>query len=115
MSHKYSEVSQRIQTTEAAQITHPHKSTTTVKEPKIIKYTGGVTSASGERGGLIFDRPNEVRRFQKIFQVPNSLPVFLKKGRSDELIYKGLMTSSLVGLVIASFGFYKMAMPSKPN
>lgn len=39
------------------------------KQPKIIKYTGGVTSASGDRGDFLFKRPNNVSKYQKLFQV----------------------------------------------
>eukprot|EP00112_Aurelia_sp_Birch-Aquarium-sp1_P013537 Seg2875.5 transcript_id=Seg2875.5/GoldUCD/mRNA.D3Y31 product="Cytochrome c oxidase subunit 7A2 mitochondrial" protein_id=Seg2875.5/GoldUCD/D3Y31 len=105
MSHKYSE---------SIQTSHPKGVKQAFKEPTIIKYTGGVTTTSGDKGGVIFNRPNEIRTFQSLFQVKNSLPVHLKRGKSDELIYKGLMMSSVVGLIIASFGIYRMAMPKKP-
>eukprot|EP00794_Sanderia_malayensis_P020413 gene20413-22426_t len=112
MTHRYSETSQRIQQTGFMEMQHPKEMKTPPKEPKIIKYSGGVTSASGEKGGLVFSRPNLIKKYQKLFQSGDA-PVFLKKGRSDQLIYQGLMVGSLVGLTLGMAGLYKMAMPKK--
>jgi len=115
MDHNYSETSQKIKGAESLKPSHPQSVKSGFKEPKIIKYTGGVSLASGERGGLVFQRLNNVSTFQKIFQASNALPVHLKKGKNDELIYKGLMTASVVSLVVAAFSIYKLAMPSRPK
>ena len=37
-------------------------------EGTTIKYSGGVTNASGERGNFV-NKPNTVARYQKFFQV----------------------------------------------
>ncbi|XP_069500397.1 cytochrome c oxidase subunit 7A1, mitochondrial-like [Ambystoma mexicanum] len=58
---------------------------------------------------------NRVLEKQKIFQADNNLPVHLKGGVGDVLLYRFTMTLSLFGTAYSIFQLVKAAFPRAPK
>ncbi|XP_075771456.1 cytochrome c oxidase subunit 7A1, mitochondrial [Pelodiscus sinensis] len=56
---------------------------------------------------------NKVREHQKLFQEDNGLPVHLKGGTLDSLLYRFTMTITVVGSCYSVFSLVKAAFPQK--
>ncbi|KAJ6663772.1 hypothetical protein lerEdw1_009851 [Lerista edwardsae] len=56
---------------------------------------------------------NRVPEYQKIFQADNGLPVHLKGGTTDALLYRLTMTISLFGAALSVFELVRAAFPRK--
>ncbi|XP_048351684.1 cytochrome c oxidase subunit 7A2, mitochondrial [Sphaerodactylus townsendi] len=56
---------------------------------------------------------NRVPELQKIFQEDNGLPVHLKGGIADVLLYRATMTLSVLGTVYVVYELFMAAMPKK--
>ncbi|XP_077162660.1 cytochrome c oxidase subunit 7A2, mitochondrial [Paroedura picta] len=56
---------------------------------------------------------NRVPEYQKIFQEDNGIPVYLKGGLTDLLLYRLTMTITVVGTAYALYELYMAAMPKK--
>ncbi|XP_014362516.2 uncharacterized protein LOC106714088 [Papilio machaon] len=57
--------------------------------------------------------PESIRRKQEIFQKHNDLPVFLKGGPFDGILYRLTMTLCVLGLAGIAHTIYKHAVPKK--
>ncbi|XP_053577703.1 cytochrome c oxidase subunit 7A1, mitochondrial-like [Bombina bombina] len=56
---------------------------------------------------------NRVIEKQKIFQADNDLPVHLKGGATDAILYRITMGISIVGTCLSIFYLFKAALPKK--
>ncbi|XP_060113538.1 cytochrome c oxidase subunit 7A2, mitochondrial [Heteronotia binoei] len=56
---------------------------------------------------------NRVPEHQKLFQEDNGLPVHLKGGMSDALLYRFTMALAVFGSALAVFELFRAAMPRK--
>ncbi|XP_042295592.1 cytochrome c oxidase subunit 7A2, mitochondrial [Sceloporus undulatus] len=56
---------------------------------------------------------NKVPEYQKLFQEDNGLPVHLKGGTTDVLLYRFTMTLSLFGVAYSLFELFKATQPRK--
>ncbi|KAL8172628.1 UNVERIFIED_CONTAM: Cytochrome c oxidase subunit 7A2, mitochondrial [Gekko kuhli] len=56
---------------------------------------------------------NRVPEYQKLFQEDNGLPVYLKGGVTDALLYRLTMTLSVVGTGYLFYELYVASMPKK--
>nr|XP_056712287.1 cytochrome c oxidase subunit 7A2, mitochondrial [Euleptes europaea] len=56
---------------------------------------------------------NRVPEYQKLFQEDNGLPVHLKGGIVDALLYRTTMTLSVFGTVYVLYELFMAAMPKK--
>ncbi|XP_034436621.1 cytochrome c oxidase subunit 7A2, mitochondrial [Hippoglossus hippoglossus] len=56
---------------------------------------------------------NSVPEKQKIFQEDNGLPVHLKGGTSDALLYRATMTLTVLGTGFVLYELWKAAVPQK--
>ncbi|PIK46019.1 putative cytochrome c oxidase subunit 7A-related protein, mitochondrial [Apostichopus japonicus] len=81
-------------------------SATTVKEsPKLIWAQNPHPPAPG----FWDDYPrNLVKKYQTYFQKSDGLPVHLKKGMKDRLIYSSTMGITIFGTIFACYTLYKM-------
>ncbi|KAJ8045830.1 Cytochrome c oxidase subunit 7A-related protein, mitochondrial [Holothuria leucospilota] len=83
-------------------------STPTVKEPTKLIWA---QKPHGPAPGFWDDYPrNRVKRFQMMFQQKaDGLPVHLKKGMPDKMVYAAAMGLTLVGSIWACYSLYKLA------
>ncbi|XP_054855611.1 cytochrome c oxidase subunit 7A2, mitochondrial [Eublepharis macularius] len=56
---------------------------------------------------------NKVPEYQKIFQEDNNLPVHLKGGTTDALLYRFTMAFSVFGVGLSLFQLFQAAQPKK--
>ncbi|KAE8585916.1 hypothetical protein XENTR_v10021502 [Xenopus tropicalis] len=56
---------------------------------------------------------NRVLEKQKIFQANNDLPVHLKGGSGDAILYRITMAISIAGTCLSIFQLFKAAQPKK--
>ncbi|XP_053314607.1 cytochrome c oxidase subunit 7A2, mitochondrial [Spea bombifrons] len=56
---------------------------------------------------------NKVPDKQKIFQEDNGIPVYLKGGFGDNLIYRGTMVLTVLGTGYALYELFLASMPKK--
>ncbi|XP_060640139.1 cytochrome c oxidase subunit 7A2, mitochondrial-like [Anolis sagrei] len=56
---------------------------------------------------------NKVPEYQKLFQEDNGLPVHLKGGLKDVLLYRFTMSLSLFGVAYSLYELFKAAKPKK--
>ncbi|XP_035477943.1 cytochrome c oxidase subunit 7A1, mitochondrial isoform X1 [Scophthalmus maximus] len=56
---------------------------------------------------------NRIREAQKLFQEDNGLPVHLKGGSRDVLLYRATMTLTLAGTCYSVYSLFKASMPQK--
>ncbi|XP_053301099.1 cytochrome c oxidase subunit 7A2, mitochondrial [Pleuronectes platessa] len=56
---------------------------------------------------------NSVPEKQKIFQEDNGLPIHLKGGTSDALLYRATMTLTVLGTGLVLYELWKAAVPQK--
>ncbi|KAM9113125.1 cytochrome c oxidase subunit 7A1, mitochondrial [Pangshura tecta] len=56
---------------------------------------------------------NKVLEHQKLFQVDNGLPVHLKGGMADGLLYRLTMTITVFGCCYSVFSLVRAAFPQK--
>ncbi|KAL6105799.1 cox7a2 [Pungitius sinensis] len=58
---------------------------------------------------------NSVKEKQKLFQEENGLPVHLKGGTGDALLYRATMALTVFGASYVVFELFSAAMPKKPH
>nr|XP_040055069.1 cytochrome c oxidase subunit 7A2, mitochondrial-like isoform X2 [Gasterosteus aculeatus aculeatus] len=58
---------------------------------------------------------NSVKQKQKLFQEDNGLPVHLKGGTRDALLYRVTMTLTVFGAAFVVYELFSAAMPRKPH
>ncbi|XP_061452604.1 cytochrome c oxidase subunit 7A2, mitochondrial-like [Rhineura floridana] len=58
---------------------------------------------------------NRVPEYQKLFQEDNGLPVHLKGGTTDALMYRLSMSLSIFGVAYCVFELYRAANPKKKS
>ncbi|XP_062981869.1 cytochrome c oxidase subunit 7A2, mitochondrial [Elgaria multicarinata webbii] len=58
---------------------------------------------------------NKVKEHQKLFQEDNGLPVYLKGGTKDALLYRLTMAITVVGTGYVLYELFMAAMPKKNN
>ncbi|XP_069390958.1 cytochrome c oxidase subunit 7A1, mitochondrial [Paralichthys olivaceus] len=56
---------------------------------------------------------NRVPEAQKIFQADNGLPVHLKGGTGDALLYRATMTLTVAGTCYSLYWLFTASMPQK--
>ncbi|XP_032882063.1 cytochrome c oxidase subunit 7A2, mitochondrial isoform X2 [Amblyraja radiata] len=56
---------------------------------------------------------NRVREKQKIFQADNGLPIHLKGGVSDAILYRLTMALTVGGTIYVLYKLFDIALPSK--
>ncbi|XP_077359742.1 cytochrome c oxidase subunit 7A2-like, mitochondrial [Festucalex cinctus] len=57
--------------------------------------------------------PNRVPHFQKLFQKPDGVPVHLKRGLPDLLLYRTTMALTIGGTIYCLVALYMAAQPRK--
>ncbi|XP_071319269.1 cytochrome c oxidase subunit 7A-related protein, mitochondrial [Trachinotus anak] len=55
---------------------------------------------------------NRVQEFQRIFQAPDGVPVHLKRGVPDRLLYRTTMALTIGGALYCMVALYMAAQPS---
>nr|AIW62535.1 hypothetical protein [Scytodes thoracica] len=66
---------------------------------------------STSRVSLIRDK-EKLKQMQKLMQRHDDVPIFLKKGASDHIIYYGLYFYAVCLTVYSGYSFYGMIFPS---
>ncbi|XP_008312162.1 cytochrome c oxidase subunit 7A2-like, mitochondrial [Cynoglossus semilaevis] len=58
---------------------------------------------------------NNVNEIQKLFQTQDGLPIHLKRGLSDKLLYRTTMALTIGGALYCLVALYMAAQPKKNN
>ncbi|KAM6969680.1 cytochrome c oxidase subunit 7A2a [Tautogolabrus adspersus] len=58
---------------------------------------------------------NSVKEKQKLFQEDNGMPIHLKGGTKDALLYRATMTLTVFGSGYVVYELFSAAMPKKPH
>ncbi|XP_041810166.1 cytochrome c oxidase subunit 7A2, mitochondrial-like [Chelmon rostratus] len=58
---------------------------------------------------------NSVKEKQKLFQEDNGMPIHLKGGSKDALLYRATMILTVFGSGYVVYELFSAAMPKKPN
>ncbi|XP_061481351.1 cytochrome c oxidase subunit 7A-related protein, mitochondrial isoform X2 [Rhineura floridana] len=58
---------------------------------------------------------NRVPDLQKFFQKPDGLPVYLKRGLPDQLLYRTTMALTIGGTIYCLIALYMAANPKRQN
>ncbi|XP_070835070.1 cytochrome c oxidase subunit 7A2, mitochondrial-like [Chaetodon trifascialis] len=58
---------------------------------------------------------NSVKEKQKVFQENNGMPIHLKGGSKDALLYRATMTLTVFGSGYVVYELFSAAMPKKPQ
>ncbi|XP_059209571.1 cytochrome c oxidase subunit 7A2, mitochondrial [Centropristis striata] len=58
---------------------------------------------------------NTVKEKQKLFQENNGMPIHLKGGTKDALLYRATMTLTVFGSGYVVYELFTAAMPKKPH
>ncbi|XP_078518131.1 cytochrome c oxidase subunit 7A2-like, mitochondrial [Lissotriton helveticus] len=82
-------------------------------EPAPLIFGGptGVAAGHSSHTDATFMGRNTVRELQKLFQKPDGLPVHLKGGYADKLLYRITMVLALCGTVYSLVALYLAAQP----
>ncbi|XP_032881451.1 cytochrome c oxidase subunit 7A-related protein, mitochondrial [Amblyraja radiata] len=72
-----------------------------------------VVSELGE--GVQFLGQNKVHHFQKLFQKADGVPVHLKRGVPDRLLYRTTMALTIGGTIYCLVALFLAAQPKKRN
>ncbi|XP_065832798.1 cytochrome c oxidase subunit 7A2, mitochondrial-like [Oscarella lobularis] len=96
MFYKFSQISGRVAPTEALSAYVPQGFS---RVPVLPSRPSPHLQQAQSSPDALFNRPNRVPVFQRLFQGgSHSVPVFLKGGKADILIYRSAMVLSLVGI-----------------
>ncbi|XP_040922777.1 cytochrome c oxidase subunit 7A-related protein, mitochondrial [Toxotes jaculatrix] len=72
------------------------------------------TKVVSEAGATVeYMGTNRVHELQRIFQMPDSVPVHLKRGVPDRLLYRTTMALTLGGALYCLVALYMAAQPRK--
>ncbi|KAM4543164.1 cytochrome c oxidase subunit 7A2, mitochondrial-like [Odontesthes bonariensis] len=58
---------------------------------------------------------NSVKKKQKLFQEDNGMPIHLKGGSKDALLYRATMALTVFGSAYVVYELFTAAMPKKPH
>ncbi|XP_040055067.2 cytochrome c oxidase subunit 7A2, mitochondrial-like isoform X1 [Gasterosteus aculeatus] len=83
----------------------------------VCLYQQGLRQLSSRTVTSSASRPmeNSVKQKQKLFQEDNGLPVHLKGGTRDALLYRATMTLTVFGAAFVVYELFSAAMPRKPH
>ncbi|KAJ1103818.1 hypothetical protein NDU88_001239 [Pleurodeles waltl] len=80
-------------------------------EPAPLIFAGPTRVGAGHSPDAAFMGINTVRELQKLFQKPDGLPVHLKGGYADKLLYRITMALALGGTLYTLVALYLAAQP----
>ncbi|XP_060687391.1 cytochrome c oxidase subunit 7A-related protein, mitochondrial [Hemiscyllium ocellatum] len=83
--------------------------------PTMIFATPTKPISELEGGGMHFLGRNKVPDFQQMFQKPDGLPVHLKRGVPDRLLYRTTMALTIGGTIYCLIALFLAAQPKKHN
>lgn len=116
MYYKYNGVTQRLAgcSSRAAYCPQGLKPNLPAESPQLIFAAPNKLSldhGSAELSG--FSRGNKVPMLQKFFQRPDGVPIHLKGGYPDRLLYRITMALTIGGAIYSLISLYIAAMPKK--
>ncbi|XP_043551635.1 cytochrome c oxidase subunit 7A-related protein, mitochondrial isoform X2 [Chiloscyllium plagiosum] len=83
--------------------------------PTMIFATPTKPISELEGGGMHLLGRNKVPDFQQMFQKPDGLPVHLKRGVPDRLLYRTTMALTIGGTIYCLIALFLAAQPKKHN
>ncbi|XP_003224085.1 cytochrome c oxidase subunit 7A-related protein, mitochondrial [Anolis carolinensis] len=85
-----------------------------VESPPLI--FGTPTKVASEAPPTVeFFWKNKVPELQKLFQKPDGVPVHLKRGLPDQLLYRTTMALTIGGTIYCLIALYMAAQPKRQN
>ncbi|XP_077193957.1 cytochrome c oxidase subunit 7A2-like, mitochondrial [Paroedura picta] len=116
MYYKFSNFTQRLVGVgaDAAYIPQGLKPVVPVESPPLIFGTP-TQLASDTPSAVGFWGRNRVPELQKLFQKPDGLPVHLKRGVPDKLLYRTTMALTIGGTIYCLIALYMAAQPQRPK
>nr|XP_033806600.1 cytochrome c oxidase subunit 7A-related protein, mitochondrial-like [Geotrypetes seraphini] len=119
MYYKFNGITQRLtgSCSHAAYFPQGFKPVTPVEPaPLIFATPTKLVTEHGSRGSLQMSSylgKNKVPELQKFFQRPDGLPVYLKGGYSDKLLYRITMALTIGGAIYSLVALFMAAQPQK--
>uniref|UniRef100_A0A8C8SA51 Cytochrome c oxidase subunit 7A2-like, mitochondrial n=1 Tax=Pelusios castaneus TaxID=367368 RepID=A0A8C8SA51_9SAUR len=112
MYYKFSGFSQKLVGAVASTAYTPQglKPPVSTESPALIFGTP-TKLASDSPAAVSYFGKDKVPELQKLFQKPDGLPVHLKRGLPDQLLYRTTMALSIGGVIYCLVAFYLAAQP----
>ncbi|XP_058477615.1 cytochrome c oxidase subunit 7A-related protein, mitochondrial [Solea solea] len=82
-------------------------------EPPTMIFTTPTKLLSEAGSTVEYMRPNRVPELQRVFQVSDGVPIHLKRGLPDRLLYRTTMALTVGGTIYCLVAFYLAAHPRK--
>ncbi|XP_053167365.1 cytochrome c oxidase subunit 7A-related protein, mitochondrial [Hemicordylus capensis] len=116
MYYKFSGFTQRLVGAGASAAYTPQglKPVVSVESPPLIFGTPTKTVSEAPATVQFFGK-NKVPDLQKFFQKPDGMPVHLKRGLPDQLLYRTTMALTIGGTIYCLIALYMAAQPKKPE
>ncbi|GCB68677.1 hypothetical protein scyTo_0010437 [Scyliorhinus torazame] len=116
MFYKFNGITQRLSggAGPAAYCPQGLKPLVSTETPPLI-FATPIKSVSELEGGVHFLGRNKVPDFQQIFQKPDGLPVHLKRGVPDRLLYRTTMALTIGGAIYCLVALFMAAQPKKQH
>ncbi|GAA6213678.1 cytochrome c oxidase subunit 7A-related protein, mitochondrial [Lates japonicus] len=114
MYYKFSGFTQKLTGSAPTAAYNPQglKPSVPVEPPTMIFATP--TKVVSEAGPMVeYLGPNRVQEFQKIFQAQDGVPVHLKRGVPDRLLYRTTMALTIGGALYCLVALYMAAQPNR--
>ncbi|XP_066479824.1 cytochrome c oxidase subunit 7A-related protein, mitochondrial [Tiliqua scincoides] len=114
MYYKFSGFTQRLAGASASAAYNPQglKPLVSMESPALI--FGTPTKIASEAPAAVeYLGKNKVPELQKLFQKPDGLPVHLKRGLPDQLLYRTTMALTIGGAIYCLIALYMAAQPKR--
>ncbi|XP_015273485.1 PREDICTED: cytochrome c oxidase subunit 7A-related protein, mitochondrial [Gekko japonicus] len=114
MYYKFSSFTQRLVGAGASSAYIPQglKPMVPVESAPLI-FAAPTKLASDASSAVGYFRKNRVPELQKFFQKPDGLPVHLKRGVPDQLLYRTTMALAVGGTIYCLIALYMASQPQK--
>ncbi|XP_062981629.1 cytochrome c oxidase subunit 7A-related protein, mitochondrial [Elgaria multicarinata webbii] len=114
MYYKFSDFSQRLVGVGASAAYTPQGLKPVVSTESLPLIFGTPTKVASEAPSTVeYFGKNRVPLLQKLFQKPDGLPVHLKRGVPDQLLYRTTMALTIGGTIYCLIALYMAAFPER--
>ncbi|XP_061564228.1 cytochrome c oxidase subunit 7A-related protein, mitochondrial [Cololabis saira] len=113
MYYKFSGFTQKLTGAAPAAAYSPQGLKPVVPESPTMIFASPTKMASEAGTAVEYMGTNRVPDFQRLFQVSDGVPVHLKRGYPDKLLYRTTMALTLGGVVYCLVALYIAAQPNR--
>ncbi|TRY91241.1 hypothetical protein DNTS_000555 [Danionella cerebrum] len=115
MYYKFSGFTQRLTGASSPSAYRPQalRPNVPAESPAMIFFSPTKLVTESKDPGECFMITNRVPELQKLFQAADDVPVHLKRGLPDRLLYRSTMALTIGGIVYCVVALYMAAQPKK--